>query len=58
MEKQLQTMREGEIPNVMTFHALANGLIHPKEDMLYDDPWSANQGLSTIIQKVIGPSPI
>jgi hypothetical protein len=51
-------MREGEIPNVRTFHALANGLIHPKEDMLYDDPWSANQGLSTIIQKVIGPSPI
>ncbi len=53
IENKLKTMRDGEIPHVMTFHALARGLVHPKETILYDDPRSANQGLSSIIQDVI-----
>ena len=53
MRKRLRVVIEGDIPHIMTFHALAYGLVHPEENLLYDDPRSENEGLSKTIQAVI-----
>lgn len=42
-----------ELPHVMTFHALAYAIVHPQEDILYDDEESGSQGLSRVVQRVI-----
>ena len=45
------------LPHVMTFHALAYAIVHPKESLLYDDPegeaQELRQGLSQVVRKVI-----
>jgi DNA helicase-4 len=38
---------------VLTFHALAYALVHPDEDLLFDDPRSGSDGLSREVQEVI-----
>jgi len=53
IKEDLQKVLKDNIPHIMTFHALAHGLVHPEEDLLYDDPQSENQGLSRTIQDVI-----
>lgn len=42
-----------ELPHVMTFHALAYALVHPDEDLVFDDPRSGGDGLSREVQEVI-----
>jgi len=42
-----------DLPHVMTFHALAYALVHPEEDLLYDDAHSDQFGLSREVQEVI-----
>lgn len=42
-----------ELPHVLTFHALAYALVHPNEDLLFDDPRSGGDGLSREVQEVI-----
>lgn len=45
------------LPHVMTFHALAYAIVHPKENLLYDDlegeAQELRQGLSQVVRKVI-----
>lgn len=53
MENDLRSMAEDRIPHILTFHALAYNLIHPGEELLYDDPRSEHQGLSQTIQDII-----
>lgn len=47
--KQIQA----ELPHVMTFHALAYGVVHPEESILSDGPDQESQGLSRVIQQVV-----
>lgn len=42
-----------ELPHVMTFHALAYGLVNPLEGFLFDDPINESPKLSLEIQKLI-----
>ncbi len=48
LTKQLQ----GSIPHVMTFHALAYALVHPEEDILFNEP-DGEQSKSRALQTVI-----
>ncbi|MFN8520753.1 MAG: UvrD-helicase domain-containing protein [Chloroflexota bacterium] len=41
------------IPHVMTFHALAYAIVHPDEDLIYDDQSGEQTLLSREIQEVI-----
>ncbi|MBK8115337.1 MAG: UvrD-helicase domain-containing protein [Candidatus Accumulibacter sp.] len=41
------------LPHVMTFHALAYGLVHPEESLLYNSAEGESQELSRTFQKVI-----
>lgn len=44
---------EVAMPNVMTFHALAYGLVNPEEALLVDDDETGAYGLSEVLQEVI-----
>ncbi len=41
------------VPHVMTFHALAYGIVHPEEELLYDAPSAGEQAQSRELQRVI-----
>ncbi len=41
------------LPYVMTFHALAYAIVHPEENLLYDDDKGESQRLSSAVQSVI-----
>ena len=41
------------LPHVMTFHALAHALVHPREDLIYDDRRGENPVLSTVVQSIV-----
>ncbi|MPZ49823.1 MAG: AAA family ATPase [Dehalococcoidia bacterium] len=45
--------RDQDLPHVMTFHALAHALVHPDEEMLFDDVSTDQFGLSRVVQDVI-----
>ncbi len=53
MREALDSALKGNLPHIMTFHALAYALVHPDEDIIYDEPSAGNQGLSVEIQSVI-----
>jgi DNA helicase-4 len=53
MRERLEAVLDGDIPHVMTFHALAYALVHPDETLIYDDPGSDSVALSRVIQDVI-----
>jgi len=53
MQDRLDRSLAENCPHVMTFHALAHALVHPEEELIYDDPRARNLGLSREIQKVI-----
>lgn len=53
MQNRLKESLPGDVPHVMTFHALAYALVHPEEDLIYDDRSSGNQALSRLVQEVI-----
>jgi DNA helicase-4 len=53
MKKRLASVLEHRLPHVMTFHALAHAIVHPNEDLLFDDPGGSALGLSREIQEVI-----
>jgi len=53
MRERLKAVLKGEIPHVMTFHALAYALVHPEETLLYDEPGGDSLALSRVIQDVI-----
>jgi DNA helicase-4 len=53
MHSRLDRVPNGDVPHVMTFHALAYALVHPKEGLVYDEPSAGRLGLSREIQQVI-----
>ena len=53
IKKQLGKYFKGSIPHVMTFHALAYAIVHPKEALLYDDPANNSLAKSQSLQSVI-----
>ena len=50
---RVSLLLDGELPYVMTFHALAYALVHPEEEILFDDATSDTQALSQAVQDVI-----
>lgn len=53
MEKRLASILGKDIPHVMTFHALAYALVHPEEEILYDDEKKGWLELSNLVQEII-----
>ncbi len=53
MKRRLEKHLGDNLPYVMTFHALAYALVHPDEELLYDDPASKTLKLSQEIQRII-----
>lgn len=53
MKERLRTQLGEAIPHVMTFHALAYALVHPDQELVYDDPTTNQLGVSREIQRVI-----
>lgn len=53
MRDRLRKALDGDVPHVMTFHALAHALVHPDAELIYDDPSRGKLGLSREIQRVI-----
>ena len=51
--ERLGNLLKGQIPHVMTFHALAYAIVHPEESLLYNGPPSENQSLNRAFQEVI-----
>lgn len=49
---RLQKALEGDLPHVMTFHALAHALVHPEEELVYDED-AHERRQSRLIQDVI-----
>ncbi len=43
----------GKVPHVMTFHALAHAIVHPEEEIIYDNDSAFQMKLSREIQEVI-----
>jgi DNA helicase-4 len=53
MKTRLGQVLGEDLPHVMDFHALAHALVHPNEDLIFDDRSAGNLGLSRVIQEVI-----
>jgi DNA helicase IV len=53
MRARLAPVLGDNLPHVMTFHALAYALVHPDEDLVFDDPSSGSERLSREVQWVI-----
>ena len=53
MRERLGRELQGDVPHVMTFHALAYALVDPDEELVYDEPSAGSLGLSHEIQRVI-----
>jgi DNA helicase-4 len=53
MRERLNGVLNGDVPHVMTFHALAYALVHPQEGLAYDEPSAGSLGLSREVQRVI-----
>ncbi|MBE9029223.1 UvrD-helicase domain-containing protein [filamentous cyanobacterium LEGE 11480] len=52
IEQRLRHILPDDIPHVMTFHALANAIVHPEEALIYDEN-TKNQRKSRSIQIII-----
>lgn len=52
IRERLTSQLQSSIPHVMTFHALAYALIHPEENILFDEP-DGEQSKSRSLQDVI-----
>jgi UvrD/REP helicase N-terminal domain len=53
MKTRLRQALGDDLPHGMTFHALAHALVHPDEDLVFDDQGAGQLGLSREIQEVI-----
>jgi DNA helicase IV len=53
MKTRLSQVLGEDLPHVMDFHALAHALVHPQQDLIFDDRPAANLGLSRVVQDVI-----
>ena len=53
MRERMRSDLDGDVPHVMTFHALAYALVHPEEELVFDEPSAGSLGLSREVQRVI-----
>ncbi len=53
IKSRLAKMFGENLPHVMTFHALAHALVHPEEELVFDDTSADQFGLSREVQEVI-----
>jgi DNA helicase-4 len=53
MKNRLAHALGKDLPHVMTFHALAHALVHPEEELVFDDTLANQLGLSREVQEVI-----
>lgn len=53
MRERLEGVLKGDVPHVMTFHALAHAVVNPEDELIYDEPAAGNLGLSREIQRAI-----
>lgn len=53
MRERLKKVLVDDVPHVMTFHALAYALVHPDEELVYDDTSADQLGVSREVQEVI-----
>jgi len=53
MKSRLSQALGANMPHVMTFHALAYALVHPDEELVFDDVSADQLGLSREVQEVI-----
>jgi len=53
MRVRLQAALGSDVPHVMTFHALAHALVHPKEQLVSDDIDADHFGYTADVQAVI-----
>lgn len=53
MSDRLERALEGSLPHSMTFHALAYALVHPEEEIIYDETSADQLGASIEVQDVI-----
>lgn len=51
-DRLIKTLKN-DVPYVMTFHALAYAIVHPEEDLIYDNSGSNELGASNEVQKII-----
>ncbi|MBR0340873.1 MAG: UvrD-helicase domain-containing protein [Oscillospiraceae bacterium] len=52
-ERLIAALGEDKLPFVMTFHALAYSIVHPEEELIYDDPETNEGTLSRVVQTLI-----
>lgn len=53
MRARVAKVLKDEMPHVMTFHALAHALVHPEEDLIYDDASADQLVASRELQEII-----
>jgi len=53
MKNRLAEALGDRLPHVMTFHALAHALVHPEEELVFDDAGADQMGLSREVQDII-----
>jgi DNA helicase-4 len=53
MRSRLAETLSADLPHVMTFHALAHAIVHPDEELVFDDNSAGQLGLSREVQEVI-----
>lgn len=53
MKARLAETLGEDLPHVLTFHALAHALVHPEEDLVFDDASTNQLGYSREVQEVI-----
>ena len=53
VKERLEKTLKNNIPHVMTFHALAHAIVHPEEELIYDNSGTNELGASREVQKII-----
>lgn len=50
--KRLRSLLGNKAPQAMTFHALAYSIVHPEEELIYDEEMNGNKQSSTVQQVI------
>ena len=53
IEDRLKQLCGDTTPYAMTFHALAHAIVHPSQELIYNDSTEKNQGLDSVFRAVI-----
>lgn len=53
MQSRISESVPGAVPHVMTFHALAYGLVNPEEELVYDNIETNSEARSRVVQNIV-----